>query len=104
MIKKVGLDLKVFFQPKRFYKEQLYEPPAAATFRGNLREGKRAHRDHPELCVSLRGLMSNEQKEAVKGKVSRSNRETVLAGDFTGRFALQIQELPEVDGTCSGTP
>lgn len=48
--------------------------------------------------------MSNEQKEAVKGKVSRSNRETVLAGDFTGRFALQIQELPEVDGTCSGTP
>ena len=80
------------------------EPPAAAPSRGNLREGKWVHQDHPELCVPLKGLMSNRQKEAVKGKVSRSNRETVIAQDFTGKFALQIQKLPEVDSTRSVMP
>lgn len=45
--------------------------------------------------------MSNGLKEAVKGRVSKSNRETVIAQDFTGKFTLQIQKLLEVDSTCS---
>lgn len=48
--------------------------------------------------------MSNGQNEAVKGKGSKSSREKVIAQDFTGKFALQILKLPEVDGTRSVTP
>jgi len=48
--------------------------------------------------------MSNGQKDAVKGKFSKSNRERVIAQDFTGKFASQTQKLPEVDGTHSATP
>lgn len=48
--------------------------------------------------------MGNRQKEAAKGKVSKCNRETVIAQDFTGELALQIQKRPEVDDTLSVTP
>lgn len=44
--------------------------------------------------------MSNGQKEAVKGKVSKSNREKVIAQDFTGKFTLHIQNRLEVAPTA----